>query len=74
MNIEAKKNVRGSKRYECITEPTDTWMVFDTVTCMPASIGGLILIGCEYRKAEAACLILERIHDAGLQNENGGGI
>lgn len=69
MHREMRKTAKGPQRFECVMEPTDTWMVFDTETCMPASIGGCILTGCQYQKAESARLILERIYAAGLENK-----
>jgi hypothetical protein len=51
----------GLNRFECLAEPSGTWMVYDNLRNMPASLGGRELCGRQKQRAEAACAILTRI-------------
>jgi hypothetical protein len=44
-------------------------MVWDRVTCCPASLSG-VLIGCTKFRAQAAKAILTRIYDADMQKSD----
>jgi hypothetical protein len=56
-------------RFTCVREPGGTWAVTDNETHEPASLAGKPLIGREQTDAEAACLILSRIYETGLDKK-----
>ncbi|RUX25402.1 hypothetical protein EOA13_27485 [Mesorhizobium sp. M7A.F.Ca.US.011.01.1.1] len=45
-------------------DPTNAWTVWDCEMEMPASLGGEHLIGRPKERAEAACAMLELIHQS----------
>lgn len=49
-------------RFTCVPDADDTWMVWDTFSGVPASLGGCVLRRREYARAEAAHSILNRIY------------
>jgi hypothetical protein len=53
-------------RFECVLEPTGTWMVWDNLEDEPAHLGS-ILVGCGRIHAEAAQRILTSIYSAQLE-------
>jgi hypothetical protein len=46
------------KRFECLLDPTDTWMVWDTNLDAPAEFAEHVLLGLEWERAEALCSLL----------------
>jgi hypothetical protein len=51
-------------KYELVQEPTETWMVFDTVRGQPAEERGNVLVGLD---RDAAGLVLYRLNVGLLQ-------
>ncbi len=49
------------KRFECLIEPSGTWMVRDNLEGRTATLDGKLLRGRKKQRAEAACGILTRI-------------
>jgi hypothetical protein len=62
-------------RFECLPEPTGTWMVWDNSRDALATLGDRPLSGRQKDRAQAACTVLANIHrsrlDAGPMLETG---
>jgi hypothetical protein len=54
-------------RFRCHPEPSGTWTVWDDVANAPANLGGRILLGRTWQRAEAARDVLRRIYDNHLE-------
>ena len=59
----------GAHRFECVPEPSGTWMVWDNVKSAPASLGGCILRGRPKERARSACDVLKRIYKNRLESD-----
>ena len=53
---------KRAPRFNCLREPSGTWMVWDNATGRPAALGGCVLKGRSEDRARAACDILTRIY------------
>ena len=48
-------------RFECIAEPTDTWLVFDNESEVPATLSEILLMSLSEDEAVSACALLNRM-------------
>ena len=53
---------KRAPRFNCLREPSGTWMVWDNAADRPAALGGCVLKGRSEDRARAACDILTRIY------------
>lgn len=49
-----------TERYECVGEPTATWMIWDNTDDAMAEIAGVALVGLFHGEAVAVCRMLNR--------------
>lgn len=57
------------KRFELVLEPTDLWTVWDKLAEEPAVFGDRSLMGLTESEAEAACEILNGVHQRRMAAE-----
>lgn len=55
----------NAERFECVMEPTGTWMIWDSLQKIPAELSQAALIGLEHSSALLFCKLLNRLDAEG---------